>query len=155
MWYLVDNRDLGGREDSAEKPLFLDALQAPLTVVAAKYALSSGYSEFPKGVDLLWCTGLVASDFLDETGVEPIELWRAEEDRSRCWDINMKFDEVAKTIHVDFEGESLLHGSHGLRLYQLPVEPESLALGADVEVAASNLGELLDQMLGSILKTAV
>ena len=107
MWTLVNQRDLGGRRKSSGSPEFLEALQAPLTAVAEKYGLSSGFSETPRSTELLWCSGIVPSDFLQQTGDEQIEGWRAE-DNSACWDINMAFDEAEQTIHVDFEGHSLL-----------------------------------------------
>ena len=155
MWTLVDENDLGGRSPSTGNPQFLESLQAPLKKIAAKYGLSGAYSEFPQSVELLWCSAVVADDFLPNTGDEQIETWQAE-DNSRCWDINMAFDEIDNVIHVDFEGESLLLSASGLPLgyFSDEPEPEPLQLGDDVEIAAATLVDLLDQMLASILKTA-
>ena len=154
MWTLVNQRDLGGRNPTSGSSEFLTALQAPLSGVAAKYGLSSGFSEFPGSTELLWCSGIVASDFLEQTGDEQIESWRAEDDEA-CWDINMAFDEAEQTIHVDFEGHSLLRSTDALQLDHSHGGPElqRLELGADLQVAATSLAEHLDRLLGKILKT--
>lgn len=154
MWTLVNQRDLGGRKPTPGGAEFLEALQAPLKAVAAKYGLSSGFSEFPGSTELLWCSGIVASDFLQQTGDEQIESWRAE-DEAACWDINMAFDEAEQTIHVDFGGHSLLRSADTFQLdrgHGRP-DPQRLELGADLQVAATSLAEHLDRMLGKILKT--
>ncbi len=154
MWTLVNQRDLGGRKPTSGGAEFLTALQAPLSGVAAKYGLSQGFSETPRSTELLWCSGIVASDFLHQTGDQQIENWRVEDD-SVCWDINMAFDEVEQTIHVDFEGHSLLRSAGGFQLDHDNdgPEPKPLELGTDLDSAATSLTEHLDRLLGRTIKT--
>ena len=154
MWTLVNGSEYAGRSPASGEPQFLEVLQSPLTEIAAKYRLSNVFSEFPRSVELLWCSGIVPGDFLEDTGIDQIETWRAESDT--CWDINMHFDEIAQTVNVDFEGQSLLRSARGLprgRYRALPT-PETLGLDAEVKGAAATVVRLLDHMLAGMLNIA-
>ena len=150
MWTLDDIDHFGGRRGS--RPHFLEAAQQPLSDIASKYGLSADYSRFPGTPELLWCSGIVASDFVEDTGDEQIDEWRGSDSES-CWDINISVDEVEQKVVVNFEGRSLLRHARGESAEQLgSPKPKPLELGSEVGVAATRLAGLLDGMLGSFLK---